>query len=115
MRYLLLSLLLIGCAPARAEEPKAQVQRYQPKAHDVEVAPGVFITPFDFLCGNGNTYCADSQICYNGNCLTICGSHECFIEMETAYDNATICPSDPPPQDPPMTSWQRLKRMKHRQ
>lgn len=108
MWYLLLSLLLVGCVPAQAEEPKAA----SPMA--VEVMPGVFVTPFDFPCGNGGTMCGDAQICFNGNCLTICGSHECFIEMETAYDSAEICPQDSPPMTTTMKKWRALKSQHRR-
>jgi len=117
MRSLLLSLVLVvGCAPAaQAEEPKTQVQHYQAKVHDVEVAPGLFVTPMDFPCGNGNTMCTDGQLCFNGDCLTFCGSHECFVEIETAFDNSGICPSQDPAPPESLTSAERFRRMKRNQ
>ena len=102
MRFLLLSLLLIGCAPAQAEEPKAA----SPVA--VEVMPGVFVTPFDFPCGNGNTMCSDGALCINGDCITVCGTHECFVEIEAGYDAANVCPA----QAPVFKSAEKLRALK---
>lgn len=36
-------------------------------------------------CGNGNTVCAPDQVCFHGDCLTLCGSPSCWQQMQAAW------------------------------
>jgi len=37
-------------------------------------------------CGNAGTVCADDEVCYHNNCLTLCGSSTCWAKLRTAYE-----------------------------
>lgn len=54
-------------------------------AHRSEAIDAPDMSPPGVLCGNGNVYCAPDELCYNGNCITICGTHACWQKLQTAW------------------------------
>lgn len=78
MRILVLALVLAaGCTAAVASRSEALDQDADMAAPDLAPPAGA--------CGNGNTVCAPDQLCYHGDCITLCGSPSCWMQMQAAW------------------------------
>jgi len=56
-----------------------------PGVHQDAIDDSPDMTPPSGQCGNGNMVCAPDQVCFNGDCLTLCGSPSCWMQMQAAW------------------------------
>lgn len=81
-----LLILLSGCsvapmgrAPAALEEAPDLSTPDAPAPDMAEIAAPAG------QCGNGNNACGAGQLCVNGDCITVCGTNQCALEMAQAF------------------------------
>lgn len=90
MKNLMMLVVLVVCGCQVAPGPVVKATR---PAGAVEAAPGLFVTPFDQPCGDGNVVCADDQLCLNGDCIDLCGTQTCFNDLAAAWSGQNCLPA----------------------